>query len=79
MSYFRQTWPSQTVTPKPHMLEDHVIDFVRKEGLGVGVYGEQGGESIHEEFNNLKTQYWHLVVGNGWKVCCENIIYEYIP
>ena len=33
------------------MLEDHVTDFVRKWGLGLGVYGEQGGESIHAEFN----------------------------
>ena len=42
------------------MLEDHVIDFIRKWGLGIGIYSEQGGESIHAEFNNLNRQFYNL-------------------
>ena len=60
MMYYRTTWPDQSVTPRLHMLEDHVVEFVRKWGLGIGIYSEQGGESIHAEFNNLKTQFWHM-------------------
>ena len=57
MEYFRTTFPSQSVTPKLHMLEDHVVDFINKWKFGLGMYGEQGGESIHPEFNRLKKTY----------------------
>ena len=42
------------------MLEDHAVDFVKKWKFGFGVYGEQGGESIHNEFNNLKSIYCRM-------------------
>ena len=42
MNFFRETWPNESVTPKLHMLEDHAGDFMRKWGLGLGIYGEQG-------------------------------------
>ena len=35
------------------MLEDHVAPFIKQWGMGLGTYGEQGGESIHPEFNRL--------------------------
>ena len=57
MQYYRKTFPLESITPKLHMLEDHVVDFVKRWGLGLGLYGEQGGESIHPEFNNLKRTY----------------------
>ena len=53
-------WPDGTFPPKLHMLEDHAIDFVCKWKLGFGVYGEQGGESIHNEFNNLRNIYCRM-------------------
>ena len=53
MDFYRNTWPKETVTPKLHMLEDHAVDFIRKWGIGMGFYAEQGGESIHPVFNNL--------------------------
>ena len=34
-------------------LEEHVTEFIHKWSLGLGLYGEQGGESIRAEFNNL--------------------------
>ena len=42
------------------MLEDHVVPFIKKWGAGLGLYGEQGGESIHAEFNSLKTTYCRM-------------------
>ena len=57
MAYFRRTWPSVKITPKLHMLEDHVVDFIAKWGAGLGYYGEQGGESLHAQFNVLNKTY----------------------
>lgn len=37
-----------------HILEDHVLDFVSKFKVGLGFLGEQGGESIHNKFNQLE-------------------------
>ena len=39
------------------MLENHVVQFIKKWGIGLGMYGEQGAESIHPEFNMLKSVY----------------------
>lgn len=57
MAYIRSTFPKTSITPKLHMLEEHVVDFVKKWKMGLGLYGEQGGESIHPEFNSLKATY----------------------
>ena len=47
MEYYRTEWPNGSIPPKLHMLEDHATDFVEKWKTGFGMYGEQGGESIH--------------------------------
>ena len=57
MEYYRTEWPNGSIPPKLHMLEDHATDFVEKWKTGFGIYGEQGGESIHNEFNQLKITY----------------------
>ena len=57
MRYFRANWPDVKVTPKMHMLEKHTVDFLAKWGAGFGYYGEQGGESLHKEFNELNRTY----------------------
>nr|XP_047127857.1 uncharacterized protein LOC124808704 [Hydra vulgaris] len=57
MQYFRATFPKASVTPKLHMLENHAVSFLKKCGAGFGSYGEKGGESVHMEFNKLKTIY----------------------
>ena len=36
------------------------FDFVEKRKTGFGMYGEQGGESIHNEFNQFKTTYCQM-------------------
>ena len=40
-----------------HMLEDHIVPFIRKWQVGCGFYGEQGGESLHQAFNRMKDRY----------------------
>ena len=45
------------ITPKLHILEDHVIPFLEIWHAGCGFYGEQGGESLHAIFNKKKAQY----------------------
>lgn len=57
MDYLRTTFPNRSITPKLHMLEDHVVDFIKRWHFGLGIYGEQGGESIHPEFNKLRATY----------------------
>ena len=60
MAYLRCNFPEISITPKLHMLEDHMIPFIRRWGAGCGFFGEQGGESIHSKFNNLKRNYANI-------------------
>ena len=39
------------------MLEEHAVNFIKRWGAGFGFYGEQGAESIHNNFNNLQRTY----------------------
>ena len=57
MKYYRETFEDESITPKMHMLEDHVLDFITKWRIGLGMYAEQGGESIHTVFNELRKTY----------------------
>ena len=55
MRYYRETFPTATITVKLHMLEDHMMPFLKLwKGVGFGLMGEQGAESIHADLNNLK-------------------------
>ena len=60
MQFYRSNFPGTTITPKFHLLEEHVVPFVRQWGLGFGFMGEQGGESIHAQFNNLERTYANI-------------------
>ena len=53
MVYFRRCFPRSTFPPKMHMLEEHVVPFIRKWKFPLGFFGEQGGESIHHDFVSL--------------------------
>ena len=57
MSFIRLNWPDENISPKLHMLEDHVIEFLTQWRAGLGFYGEQGGESIHAEFSSMINRY----------------------
>ena len=54
MDFYRNSFPHATVTPKLHMLEDHVIPFLETWGVGLGFLGEHGAESIHSRFNSIR-------------------------
>lgn len=45
------------VTPKLHILEEHIIPWIRRWHVGVGFHSEQGAESIHAHFNTLLRTY----------------------
>ena len=53
MTFYRDTFPDATVIPKMHFLEEHTVHWLRKWGVGFGLMGEQGAESIHAYFNSL--------------------------
>ena len=57
MTFLRSDFPDIKISPKLHMMEDHVIPFIRRWGAACGFYGEQGGESIHQTINNMKRNY----------------------
>ena len=57
MSFYRQNFSQATVLPKMHMLEDHVIPWMKEWHVGFGMMGEQGAESIHKYFNALHRTY----------------------
>ena len=60
LQFVRQKFPQMTITPKLHMLEDHVCPFLRKWHMGLGFYGEQGIEGIHSEFNIQSEHFDHV-------------------
>ena len=49
------------ITPKLHLLEGHIGSAMRRYGVGLGLLGEKGGESIHAEFNTLAREFKHTV------------------
>ncbi len=57
MAYYRKEFPRATVLPKMHMLEEHVVPWLRKWHVGFGLLGEQGVESIHAHFNKYIRTY----------------------
>ena len=57
MVYIREKFQDMTFPPKLHMLEEHVVDFIRRWHFPLGFFGEQGGESIHHEFVQLASTF----------------------
>ena len=52
LDYFRKLFPDQSI-PKQHFLEDHVVQWISQWNFVMVLHGEQGGESLHKEFNRL--------------------------
>ena len=52
LCFYRQCFPGKVI-PKQHILEDHILPWINKWGVGLALHGEQGGESIHRRFNTL--------------------------
>ena len=60
MEFYRESFPTATVTPKLHMMEDHVVPFLMQWKVGLGFLGEQGAESIHARFNSIRCNYSNM-------------------
>ena len=74
MEYYCTEWPNGSIPPKLHMLEDHATNFVEKWKTGFGMYGNQGRESIHNEFNKLKITYCRMQPASR---CLESMLQEH--
>ncbi len=57
MSFYRAEFPNATVLPKMHFLEMHIVPWLRRWGVGLGLMGEQGAESIHAAINSISPAY----------------------
>ena len=62
MAYWRFNWASESVTPKMHILEDHVVPFIKKWKLGCGFYGEQGTHTFSIIMRNGNRSVKHLKI-----------------
>lgn len=60
VTFFRSNFPDATFPPKMHMLEEHVVPFLRRWHFPLGFFGEQGGESIHKDFVQLASTFSHV-------------------
>nr|XP_054764922.1 uncharacterized protein LOC129271647 [Lytechinus pictus] len=54
MSFFRANF-QDSITPKMHILEDHVMPWSQRWRVGLGLLGEQGGEGMHVHLNNIRS------------------------
>ena len=61
LSHYRSSFPHATVLPKMHILEDHVIPWLKKWRVGAGLMGEQGAESLHSHLHKLERDYAGIV------------------
>lgn len=62
LEYYRKefpkaAYPKATIIPKIHLLEDHMVGWLRRFHLGAGLMGEQGAESIHAHIKRLEDNY----------------------
>uniref|UniRef100_A0A1X7V342 Uncharacterized protein n=1 Tax=Amphimedon queenslandica TaxID=400682 RepID=A0A1X7V342_AMPQE len=54
VKFYRTIFPSATFLPKLHMLEDHIISWMKTWRIGCKLMGEQGAESLLASFNNTE-------------------------
>ena len=73
MAYLREHFPEINISPKLHMLEEHMIPFISKWKVGCGFFGEQGGESIHAAFNNMTKDYRQIK--RDWRTAWNNTLH----
>ena len=57
LAHYRTSFPHATILPKMHILEDHVIPWLRQWHVGAGLMGEQGAESVHTHLHSLERNF----------------------
>ena len=60
MAFYRKNFPEASVIPKMHMLKAHVVPWLKQWGVGLGLMGEQGAESIHAAINSINPAYVNI-------------------
>lgn len=61
MAYYRAHYPEATVIPKMHLLEDHMVPWLRRWHMATGLMGEQGAESLHAHLHKLENRFSGVV------------------
>lgn len=78
--FYRKKFSHATVTPKLHILEDHVVPWLRRWHIGAGLMGEQGAESIHSHVKKLEANYSGIANGvDKLKYICREYMLETAP
>jgi hypothetical protein len=42
-----------SMSPKAHILEEHIIPFLERWHIGLAYLGEQGGEKLHSRYQQV--------------------------
>ena len=58
LNNYQSFFPSATLLPKMHMLEGY--HGLKQWKVGFGCMGEQGGESLHANFNSAERAYTNM-------------------
>ena len=77
LTFFRETFPDESITPKLHLLEDHVCPFIEKWGASFGLYGEQGMEGFTCGYEWIEEiVFIHAKYKREINICNERTLYE---
>uniref|UniRef100_A0A1X7UE06 Uncharacterized protein n=1 Tax=Amphimedon queenslandica TaxID=400682 RepID=A0A1X7UE06_AMPQE len=57
MEFYRAKCPEASCIPKMHMLEKHVVSWLKQWRVSCGYMGEQGAEALHANFNTCARAY----------------------
>lgn len=80
MAFYRETFPETTVLPKMHIMEVHIVPWLKQHRVGLGLMGEQGAESIHAAVNSIKRLILtYLTKWANWNAFSSNITARYAP
>ena len=59
LAYYRKHFPN-SIFPKQHFLEDHIVPWMKRWQFGLSLHGEQGGEAIHRKINRIQRNMYHV-------------------
>ena len=76
VKFYRTNFTLVTFIPKLHMLEDHIVPWMKRWRIGCGCMGEHGTESLHASLNqteNMKNMVDRL------RVVLQNLHFKILP
>ena len=60
LNFLRTKFPDESIPLKLHIMEDHMLDMMKSYRFGMGLFGEQGVESIHHKIKDIATRFRHM-------------------